>query len=60
MQNEMDLTSTNLGIISSYYYIKIETVGNFVEQITENVKLKALLEMVCCAEELRDIAFRPG
>ena len=43
----MNLTSTNLGIISSYYYIKIETVGKFVEQITETIKLKSILELIC-------------
>ena len=55
----MSLTSTNLGIISSYYYIKIETVGKFVEKITEAIKLKSLIELVCEAEELKHIAFKP-
>ena len=54
----MELVSTNLGIISSYYYIKIETIGNFVGKIqaNSNLKLKEILQMVCEAEELADYA----
>lgn len=59
-ENQMELTATNLGIICSYYYIKIESVGGFVEKIQENIKLKGLLEMISEAEELKDHAGYKG
>lgn len=60
MENELELSSTNLGIICSYYYIKIETVGSFVQKVTDNLKLTALLEIISECEELKDISYRPG
>lgn len=60
VSNEVDLSETNLGIICSYYYIKIESVAAIVEKISENMKLKGLLELICETEEVRDIGYRPG
>jgi pre-mRNA-splicing helicase BRR2 len=60
VENEVDLTATNLGIICSYYYIKIETVGSFVERINPKLDVRSLLEILSEAEELKDFGYRPG
>jgi hypothetical protein len=46
------LTATNFGIICGYYSIKVETLARFVAGLTENVKLKTLIQLVCQAVEL--------
>ena len=37
VENEVELSATNLGIICSYYYIKIETIGNFVAKMNSRL-----------------------
>lgn len=60
VRDEVELGDTNLGIICSYYYVKMESIGTIVGGITENVKMKGLLELVCGTEEVRDVGYRPG
>jgi hypothetical protein len=39
-----------LGIICSYYYINVETLATYVQKITENMKLKDIIELVSQAQ----------
>ncbi len=54
------LSPTNLGIICSYYSIKVETLATFVAGLDENIKLKPLIQLVCQAAELSHINYRPN
>ncbi len=49
-----------MGIICSYYYIKIESVAGIVERISENIKLVDLLELISQTEEVKDVGYRLG
>lgn len=42
-EDGLALTATNLGIICSYYYIKVETLANYVSKISDSSKLKSLI-----------------
>lgn len=54
----MDLTPTNLGIVCSYYYVRVETLSAFLQHIVENMKLVSIMEMLCEAEELAVFGYR--
>eukprot|EP01027_Heterolobosea_sp_BB2_P011038 GEZU01016104.1.p1 GENE.GEZU01016104.1~~GEZU01016104.1.p1 ORF type:complete len:2151 (-),score=711.87 GEZU01016104.1:145-6597(-) len=58
IEDENDLTALNLGMISSYYYIKYTTIELFSSSLTENTKLKGLLEILTSASEYDDIPIR--
>ena len=58
-EEEDGLTSTNLGIICSYYYIKVETLAGYVQRVHENMKLKDAIQLISQAEELADFHYRP-
>lgn len=58
--DENTLTPLNLGMISSYYYIKCSTIGLFQEALKENFKMKQILEILCAAAEFETIPIRHG
>jgi len=49
-----------LGIVCSYYYISTSTIATFVEKLTDNLKMKSLIELLSEAYEFKDIAYRLG
>jgi len=51
IEEEMDLSPLNLGIIASYYYIKYTTVELFNSSLTASTKLKGIIEILCSATE---------
>lgn len=53
------LTATNLGIICSFYYLKVETLAIFLRKVSESMKLKDIIELVSQAEELANFQFKP-
>jgi pre-mRNA-splicing helicase BRR2 len=56
---ENTLVPTNLGIICSYYYIKVETLAVFLQRVTDSMKLKDVVALLSQAEELSDCQYRP-
>ncbi|CAD7700973.1 unnamed protein product, partial [Ostreobium quekettii] len=60
IEDGMDLSALNLGMIASYYYIKYTTIELFSSSLTAKTKLKGLLEILSAASEYDDLPLRPG
>mmetsp|Transcript_35927 Transcript_35927/g.58074 ORF Transcript_35927/g.58074 Transcript_35927/m.58074 type:complete len:2158 (+) Transcript_35927:72-6545(+) len=51
VENEMDLTPLNLGMIAAYYYIRYTTIELFAQSLAASTKMKGLLEIISNAAE---------
>ncbi|KAK6913571.1 DEAD/DEAH box helicase domain [Dillenia turbinata] len=60
MEDEMDLSPLNLGMIASYYYINYTTIEKFSSSLTSKTKMKGLLEILAHASEYAQLPIRPG
>ena len=60
VEEDMDLAPLNLGMISSYYYIKYTTLELFSRSLQPKTKLKGLLEILSAATEFETLPVRPG
>ncbi|KAL0656836.1 hypothetical protein Bca4012_077420 [Brassica carinata] len=60
IEDEMDLSALNLGMISSYYYISYTTIERFSSLLSSKTKMKGLLEILTSASEYDMIPIRPG
>jgi pre-mRNA-splicing helicase BRR2 len=58
VEDEMDTSALNLGMIAAYYNINYVTVDVFSASLTEKTKLKGLLEIVSSATEFESIPIR--
>ena len=58
VENEMDLSPLNLGMIASYYYIQYTTIELFASSVTPKTKLKGIMEILCWASEYTHLAIR--
>ena len=58
VENELDLSPLNLGIIASYYYINYTTIELFSRALTSTTKLKGLVELISSATEFARIPVR--
>lgn len=60
VENEMDLKPLNLGIIAGHYYIKTATIETFSGALTQNTKIRGLIEVLTSASEFESIPIRQG
>ncbi|CAN6808070.1 unnamed protein product [Brassica oleracea] len=60
MENELNISPSNLGRIASYYYVSYTTVKRFSSLLTSETKMKSLLEILTSASEYDLIHVRPG
>ncbi|KAF7817694.1 DExH-box ATP-dependent RNA helicase DExH12 [Senna tora] len=60
IEDDMDLSPLNLGMIASYYYISYTTIERFSSSLTSKTKMKGLLEVLSSASEYAQIPIRPG
>ncbi|XP_074274813.1 DExH-box ATP-dependent RNA helicase DExH12-like [Silene latifolia] len=60
IDDDMDLSPLNLGMIASYYYVSYTTIERFSSSLTPKTKLKGLLEILASASEYSDLPVRPG
>ncbi|GAA6018807.1 hypothetical protein JCM10207_000247 [Rhodosporidiobolus poonsookiae] len=58
IEDEMDVSALNLGMIAAYYNINYLTVDIFSMSLTEKTKLRGLLEIVSSANEFESIPIR--
>ncbi|KAJ8080649.1 Pre-mRNA-splicing helicase BRR2 [Marasmius tenuissimus] len=58
IEDEMDITPLNLGMIAAYYNISYVTVEVFTLSLKERTKLKGLLEVVASSAEFETIPIR--
>lgn len=60
VEDDMDLSPLNLGMIASYYYISYTTIELFSSSLTAKTKMKGLLEILASASEYSKLPVRPG
>ncbi|XP_059634391.1 DExH-box ATP-dependent RNA helicase DExH12-like [Cornus florida] len=60
IEEDIELSSLNLGMIASYYYISYTTIERFSSSLTSKTKMKGLLEILASASEYAEIPMRPG
>ncbi|KAE9585074.1 hypothetical protein Lal_00017983 [Lupinus albus] len=60
IEDDMDLSPLNLGMIASYYYISYTTIERFSSSLTPKTKMKGLLEVLSSASEYAHLPIRPG
>jgi len=60
MEEDMYLKPLNLGLIGSYYYISYTTIERFSSMLTQNTKMKGLLEVLASASEYAEFPSRRG
>jgi pre-mRNA-splicing helicase BRR2 len=60
IEEDMDVSSLNLGMIASYYYISYTTIERFSSSLTPKTKMKGLLDILASASEYAQIPLRPG
>ena len=58
IENEMDTSPLNLGMIVAYYYINYRTIELFSKSLTTKTKTKALLDIIANAAEYERIPIR--
>ena len=58
IEDDMDLSPLNLGMIAAYYYINYTTIELFSMSLTAKTKLRGLLEIVANAAEFEDLPIR--
>lgn len=60
VEDEVDLSPLNLGMIASYYYIQYTTVELFASSITAKTKVKGVVEILAAASEFSHLPIRQG
>ncbi|KAK9927935.1 hypothetical protein M0R45_025095 [Rubus argutus] len=60
VEDDIDLSPLNLGMIASYYYISYTTIERFSSSLTSKTKMKGLLEILTHASEYSQLPIRPG
>jgi pre-mRNA-splicing helicase BRR2 len=60
IEDDMDLSPLNLGMIASYYYISYTTIERFSSSLTPKTKMKGLLEILSSASEYVQLPIQPG
>jgi pre-mRNA-splicing helicase BRR2 len=58
IEDDMDVSPLNLGMIASYYYINYTTIELFSMSLNEKTKLKGLIEILCSASEYESLPIR--
>ncbi|KAL2643968.1 hypothetical protein R1flu_011555 [Riccia fluitans] len=60
VEDDMDLSPLNLGMIAAYYYISYTTIELFSSSLTAKTKMKGLIEILASASEYSRLPMRPG
>ncbi|KAL7257965.1 hypothetical protein ACSBR1_004148 [Camellia fascicularis] len=60
IEDDVELSPLNLGMIASYYYISYTTIERFSSSLTAKAKMKGLLEILASASEYAQLPIRPG
>lgn len=58
VDDEVELSALNLGMISAYHYVKYTTMELFASSLTAKTKLKGLVEIVASAAEFDEVPVR--
>ncbi|XP_072177738.1 U5 small nuclear ribonucleoprotein 200 kDa helicase-like [Diadema setosum] len=58
IEDEMDISPLNLGMIAAYYYINYTTIELFSMSLNSKTKIKGLIEIISSAAEYENIPIR--
>lgn len=58
VEDDMELSSLNLGMIASYYYIQYTTIELFASSVTQKTKIKGIMEIISAASEFSLLPIR--
>eukprot|EP01084_Bolivina_argentea_P006503 12342_1 len=58
IEDDMNLSSLNLGMIAAYYYISCDTIELFANSVTAKTKQRGLLDILSSATEFAKIPLR--
>ena len=58
IENEMDVSALNLGMIAAYYYINYSTIELFSMSLNAKTKIRGLIEIISAATEYQSIPIR--
>lgn len=58
IENDIDLSALNLGLISNYYYINYSTIEMFSVSLNQKTKIRGLIEIISSATEYENIPIR--
>merc|ERR1719201_2137889 len=60
IEDDVELSPANLGLIAAYYYIRHTTIETFSRCVNENTKRRGLLDVLCAASEYDAVPVRSG
>jgi pre-mRNA-splicing helicase BRR2 len=60
VEDDMDTTALNLGMIAAYYYINYTTIELFSMSLNSKTKIRGLIEIVAAAAEFENLEIRHG
>jgi len=58
IENEVDVSPLNMGMIGAYYYVQHTTIELFSMSLTEKTKTKGLIEIIANAAEFQNLPMR--
>ena len=58
IEDDMDTTPLNLGMIAAYYYINYTTIELFSLSLTPKTKMKGIIEIISAAAEYSSLPVR--
>ncbi|CAM8964887.1 unnamed protein product [Rhodiola kirilowii] len=60
IEDDMDLSPLDLGMLASYHYISYTTIERFSSSLTAETRMKGLLKILSSASEYAKLPLRPG
>lgn len=60
VEEDIELSPLNLGMISSYYYIKYTTIELFAASVSAKTKVKGVIEILSSSSEFSHLTIRQG
>ena len=60
VEDEMDVSPLNLGMIAAYYYINYTTIELFSMSLNAKTKIRGLMEIIASAAEYAELPIRHG
>jgi pre-mRNA-splicing helicase BRR2 len=58
IEDDIDLSPINLGMIAAYYYINYRTIELFSKTLTQKTKIRSLIDIIASAAEFDNIPVR--
>ena len=60
IEDDMDLSPLNLGMICAHYYVRYTTIELFASSLAAKTRTKGILEVLAAATEFDELPLRPG